>query len=53
MHDLSVILKIMHDCNENKIDNIVVFECYESEKKLLLRQQTDRIHSFAVLNVFE
>ena len=32
---------------------VVDFEWYQSEKKLLLGQQTDRIHSFTVLNGFE
>ena len=33
--------------------NIVFLKWYLSEKNLLLRQQTDRIQSFAVLNGFE
>ena len=43
----------MYDSNEKQLQHFCVFEWYKSEKKILLRHETDRIHSSVMLNGFE
>ena len=48
MHDLICMIAM-----KNNYNIFVVFEWYKSEKKILLRHETDRIHSSVMLNGFD